>query len=239
MPEQYVIADPAQHPWTSLQKEGWPEGTSVRMQHLLKGVEGGPDAIRTMHPEGYGSDAHFHQGAQFQLIIGGSLLFDSHRIDSLAVHYTDHNVPYGPFVVTPDHEMLVLHARAAPQVLSKHPAARAQANRRGKQIVATERTISWEAAGEGLRRKLLICEKGGPTVTVFEASAGVGVPEPAAPHGRYDVVLNGTATAGDHAISRNGYRFVRGDAAPALRGGPEGSTIIALEFGDDAEWRPE
>ena len=35
---------------------------------------------------------HFHLGAQFQLVLDGTIQFPGFRLEAPAVHYTDHNV---------------------------------------------------------------------------------------------------------------------------------------------------
>jgi hypothetical protein len=107
MTGQTFAVDPATVPWKSLTLE---QGGMIELQIYLKGTDGGPEAIRAKISDGYEVEPHFHLAAQFQLLLEGSMTFPTFRLDAPAVHYTEHNVPYGPFIVQ-GHDMLVLHTK--------------------------------------------------------------------------------------------------------------------------------
>ena len=106
-PHQYIVAS-STVPWKTLALEG---GGEAQLQMYLKGRDGGPEAIRAQISEDYTVEPHFHYAAQFQVLLAGSMDFPLVRLDAPAVHYTEHNTPYGPFTVSGGHDMLVLHAK--------------------------------------------------------------------------------------------------------------------------------
>ena len=100
----------------------------------LTGEDGGPEAVRAQISEGYEVEPHFHLAAQFQLLLEGSMEFPTFRLDAPAVHYTEHNVPYGPFKVS-RHDMLVLHTKPGGVVMMRNKKRRYQANTRGRETL--------------------------------------------------------------------------------------------------------
>ena len=241
MLHEYVV-DQTTVPWRGLNKEGWPKEKVTYVRRLLDGLDGGPEAINTRHPEGYGSDAHFHLGAQFQVLIHGSLSFPNIRMEAPAVHYTDHNVAYGPFTSNNGEDIFVLHAKRANAVQMKDlkdRESRRLVNRTGREITAVGNDCPWQpmVGHAGAKRKVLISEKEGPAAELMECPPGMDLTLGEAHHGRYDVVLSGSVTLKGKQLGPRSLRFVRGDEAPSpIKCGPQGATIITLTFGKDAEW---
>ena len=108
MDTKRIAVDQASVPWRSLALD---RGGTAHIQMYLPGTDGGPDAIRARMNNGYEVEPHFHLAAHFQLFLEGTMTFPTFKLDAPAVHYTEHNVPYGPFIVNDQHDMLVLHAK--------------------------------------------------------------------------------------------------------------------------------
>ena len=108
MPREYIV-DPNRVPW----KRSQTEGITFQCQVLLSGEDGGPEALRLQFDPCLSVYAHMHLTSQFQLLLGGTM--DMPRgslfLRPVSVHYSDHNVPYGPFAVAAGHDMLVLHPK--------------------------------------------------------------------------------------------------------------------------------
>lgn len=201
---------------------------------MLGGIEEGPEAVDAIKPNN-SSEPHFHQGAQFQVLVKGSIQFPRHKIEALAVHYTDHNVAYGPFECSPDCRFLVLHAKPAGQHSMNDRASFKLLNPGGRELIAPAADYPWRAVAEGVRERLLIEQSSGIRALVREVAAGMRVPASTAPFGQFEVVLEGTALDAAQEIVTYNVRFTRGDQAPApLVAGPAGATIGSFVFDADA-----
>jgi hypothetical protein len=230
--EEHII-DASQIPWMTFARE---EGRGLSVRVLLGDIPDGPEAVHSIHPEGR-VFPHFHQAAQFQLVLSGSVDFPKRHLDAIAVHYTDHQVSYGPFVIGPEYQMMVVHAKPAGQVDMRDKEARGGRNRAGREIMASATEVEWEAdpGRPGVRRKVLIGEPSGLRAEVIEIAPGASLAPDPAPYGQFHILAEGAAKLGGQAITRHGLRFVRGDEAPGpVVAGPEGATLVLLAFDQDA-----
>ena len=125
MQNAYIV-DAAALPW----KRSATEGVTFDCQVLLSGEDGGPEALRFRFDDCPSVYAHMHLTSQFQLLLRGAMDFPRglKHLEALAVHYTDHNMPYGPFAVSGGHDMLVLHPKAGGIISMAHLDARRQIN---------------------------------------------------------------------------------------------------------------
>ncbi len=103
---QGIVIDLAKAPWETTPGKN---GVTYLTPLGLDGSEG-PELVR-LRAVGHESDPHYHTGAQFQIFLDGYAQFPDFRLEAVAVHYTDHHVPYGPF--SGDHDMIVVHAKPA------------------------------------------------------------------------------------------------------------------------------
>jgi hypothetical protein len=230
---QFVV-DPQAVPWKSLTLEG---GGAVQLQMYLRGDNGGPEAVRARISAGYEVEPHFHLAAQFQLLLEGTMAFPTFRLDAPAVHYTEHNVPYGPFTVSQGHDMLVLHTKPGGVVMMRDKARRREANTRGRELTACASEVEWEPAPgcEGARRKVLIPASAGPSVEILECPPHMELAAPATAFGRYEVVYAGSALVEGRELGPKSLRFIAaGEDAPPLRCGPAGAMVIMLTYDADA-----
>jgi hypothetical protein len=234
MDTQYLTIESSEVAWKTLPLDG---GGEVQLQMYLKGTDDGPEAIHARISEGYEVEPHFHLAAQFQLLLEGSMEFPVFRLDAPAVHYTEHNVPYGPFKVSGGHDMLVLHTKPGGVVMMRDKERRRQANTRGREITCCAHEVEWEPLPgyEGARRKVLIPVSNGPSVEILECPPGMQFAAGAPAYGRYEVVLTGSASADGKQLGPKGLRFVEaGEQASTLTCGPQGATLIVLAFDHDA-----
>ena len=158
--------EPADVPWKTLELDG---GGETQLQMYLKGKDGGPEAIRAQISEGYEVEPHFHLAAQFQLLLEGSMEFPIFRLDAPAIHYTEHNVPYGPFTVS-GHYLLVLHTKPGGVVMMRNKKRRYEANTRGREMSRCAHEVEWEPMPgyPEARRKVLIPDSWGPSAVMVE-----------------------------------------------------------------------
>lgn len=228
------VIEPSEVPWKSLALDG---GGETQLQMCLRGTDGGPEAIRARISEGYEVEPHFHLAAQFQLLLDGTMQFPTFRLEAPAVHYTEHNVPYGPFRVSSGHDMLVLHATPGGVVLMRDRERRYQANTRGRELTCCAHEVAWEPVPgyEGARRKVLIPASQGPAAEIVECPPHTEFTAPPPAYGRYEVVYQGSVFVDGKKLGPKGLRFVgAGEEAAPLRCGPEGATLIVLTYDEDA-----
>lgn len=235
MLNEYIV-DPATIPW----RDGRVGGVVFKCQVLLSGADGGPEALRFRFDDCPSVFAHMHLTSQFQLLLRGRMDFPKStlKLRGVAVHYTDHNFPYGPFAVSEGHEMLVLHPRQGGLISMADRDARRHINLRGRHFHGAAADTEWTVLPkfQTLRFKQLIPAASGPYATLIEYPPRTGVDLPSAPHGRYDVVLAGSVSIADLTLVPSGFRYVRNHktAAP-LESGPEGLTLMLLGFDGDAD----
>jgi hypothetical protein len=231
---EYIVA-PAAMPW----REGQVAGINFRCQILLNGADGGPEALRFRFDDCPSIFAHMHLTSQFQLLLHGRMDFPkaTMKLRSIAVHYTDHNFPYGPFAVADSHDMLVLHPKQGGLISMADRDARRQINLKGRHFYGTAAETQWMLLPgfEGARSKPLIPPTSGPYAVMIECPPRTLVNLPSAPYGRYDVVLAGSASASGGALLPPGFRYVHGDNGIApLEAGSDGATLMVLAFDADA-----
>jgi hypothetical protein len=243
MPACYVV-DTARLPW----KRSQTEGVAFACQVLLGGEDGGPEALRFRFDDCPSVYAHMHLTAQFQLLLNGTMDFPRgvKHLEALAIHYTDHNVPYGPFAVSGGHDMLVLHPKAGGIISMANHDARRRINLRGRLFASLAAEQAWQPLpqAEGATYMHLMPPGLGPAAVVVRAPAQAELAMPAAPFGRYEVVLNGSVIMQGTEIGAPGLRYTCGeDEAEPLVTGPAGASVAFLTFdrsalegglGDDA-----
>ena len=234
--QRCYVVDAAQAPW----KRGLTEGIAFSCQVLLAGEDGGPEALRFRFDDCPSVYAHMHLTAQFQLLLSGCMDFPRgvKHLEALAIHYTDHNVPYGPFAVSGGHDMLVLHPKAGGIISMVNLDARRKINLRGRLFAALAADTDWVSipAAEHSAFKRLMPVGFGPDAVIVRAPAHAELGMPAAPFGRYEVVLAGSAIVDGQELVAPGFRYSR-DEAPVepVVTGAAGATIAFLTFDRNAD----
>ncbi len=234
MQRSYIV-DSANAPW----KRSASEGITFACQVLLSGEDGGPEAMRFRFDDCPSVYAHMHLTSQFQLLLHGAMDFPRgvKHLEALAIHYTDHNMPYGPFAVSQGHDMLVLHPRAGGIIPMTNLDARRKINLQGRLFASLGADTQWRPLPgvDHTNYKLLIPPDFGPSAVVVNAPAHAALAMPAPVFGRYEVVLEGTAFMDGQEIGAPGFRYVRGDAAAApVVTGDGGASVAFLSFDKDA-----
>ncbi len=225
-----MVVDLSQIAWKQAQEGG--HGYHFRM--CLDGGPDGPEAMQVRLP-GMDVPPHFHHAAQFQLLLKGSMQFSDRRMEAISVHYTDHDVPYGPFKPDSEHSMLILHARPAGYAPMSDKEARKMINSRGRELEGCAREAKAEPLPGGGSCKILLRDDNGVCAQIVECPPGASFTASAPLYGRYELMLSGSATAGGQSLKAEALRFVQGDQPEApLVSGPEGATFIVLTFDHDA-----
>ena len=230
----YVV-DAAKVPW----KRGSSEGIHFACQVLLSGEDGGPEALHFRFDDCPSVYGHMHLTSQFQLLLHGAMDFPRgvKHLAALGVHYTDHNVPYGPFATSSGHDMLVLHPRAGGIVPMANRDARRQINLRGRIFASMLAETEWQPLPgvDDATFQFLMPPAFGPAAVVVRAPMHAALTMPAAEFGRYEVVLDGSVIMEGREVAAPGFRYVRGEqpAAPLLTG-DAGASVAFLTFDRDA-----
>ena len=234
MQHSYIV-DSANAPW----KRSTTEGIAFACQVLLSGEDGGPEAMRFRFDDCPSVYAHMHLTSQFQLLLNGAMDFPRgvKHLEALAIHYTDHNMPYGPFAVSGGHDMLVLHPKAGGIISMANHEARRQINLGGRIFASLAADSEWQPlpGAEHTQIKFLMPPTFGAAAVVARAPAHAALAMPPAEFGRYEVVLEGSAIIEGREIAPPGFRYVRGDkAAEPLVTGDNGASVAFLTFDKDA-----
>jgi hypothetical protein len=221
-----------------LSRIDWKQAREGQNQYYYKGcLDGGtdgPEAMRVRLP-GLDVPPHFHHASQFQLLLKGVMAFSDRRMEAITVHYTDHDVPYGPFKPDSEHDMLILHAKPGGYAPMSNKEARKMINAGGRELEGCARDAKSEALPGGGARRTLLSDDGGVCVQILECPAGAAYRGDAPAYGRYELILNGSATVDGRHLGPDSLRFVQGDDPEApLVCGPEGATFIVLTFDRDA-----
>jgi hypothetical protein len=232
--EEYIV-DPAATPW----RHGQVAGINFQCQILLSGTDGGPEALRFRFDACPSVFAHMHLTSQFQLLLHGRMDFpkSTMKLRSFAVHYSDHNFPYGPFAVGDDHDMLVLHPKQGGLVSMADRDARRQINLRGRHLDGSAANIEWAPVTglNTLRSKHLIPPSSGPSAIMIECPPNTPLMLPIAPYGRYEVVLAGSASVCGRLLAPPGFHYLQSmRETTCLESGPDGATLMLLAFDEDA-----
>jgi hypothetical protein len=229
------IANPAEVPW----RTGRVADINFKCQVLLDGADGGPEALRFRFEDCPSIFAHMHLTSQFQLLLQGHMDFpkSTMKLRGIAVHYTDHNFPYGPFAVRGGHDMLVLHPRQGGLITMADRDARRQINLKGRHLYGSEAEAEWRVLPEieGVRVKPLIDARPGPHALIIECPPHNVVELPDAPYGRYEVVISGSAVLSGRRLMPPAFRYVnesKGD--DPVEAGPDGAMLMLLAFDQDA-----
>ncbi|HEX2826975.1 MAG TPA: hypothetical protein VHP37_11560 [Burkholderiales bacterium] len=229
------IVDSANAPW----KRSSTEGITFECQVLLDGEDGGPEAMRFRFDDTPSVYAHMHLTAQFQLLLEGAMDFPRgvKHIEGPAIHYTDHNMPYGPFAVSRGHDMLVLHPKAGGIISMVNLDARKQINLGGRLFACSASDTEWRPLpnAEHSQFKFLTPPDFGPAAVVVRAPALAALGMPAPQFGRYEVVLEGSVMVEGQEIGPPGFRYARADEpVEPLVTGQDGATVAFLTFDRDA-----
>ena len=229
------IVDAATAPW----KKSATEGITFACQVLLSGEDGGPEAMRFRFDDCPSVYAHMHLTSQFQLLLSGAMDFPRgvKHLEGLAIHYTDHNMPYGPFAVSQGHEMLVLHPKAGGIISMANTEARRRINLRGRLFASLGSQSEWQPlpGAEHTTFKFLMPPDFGPAAVVVKAPAHAALGMPPPEFGRYEVVLEGSVIMDGQEVGPPGFRYFRGEkAAEPLVTGANGASVAFLTFDKDA-----
>ena len=234
---QQLLLDEPKVNW----QPGDPAYPDVQVKILADGKDGRPSATLGTAAKDQRIEAHFHNTAQFQVILEGSLVFVDHPTQPIAVHYTDPNTAYGYFTADSNFKLAVLRPRKAGQWFMQETENRKLRNPKGREIYGQSKEVPWETlagALAGLRRKVLFGKDNekGPKAHLFQCPAGVVVQREPAPCGEYQIILEGSAQVEGKEMKPFAMHWARGDERPApLTAGRDGATWLMLTYDEAAQ----
>lgn len=234
-----MFSDSRSEPWSELDRpDRAGQGFLVKR---FGGDPAGPSVILSVQPEGFENPAHFHDGAQFQVMLEGSAAFPAHELTPLSVHFSDSCVPYGPFRVGADFVLGVFRQRPAKQYYMSDRGSRRLRNPYGREVYA-----SWSSSAQEGRDNLsadwALMEGAphDPRASVRRCAPGEEVEREPAAAGEFLVVVDGSVLLEGEAHRPYSTRYHEGREAPRRAvAGPEGALLLFLTFPDDDLGRHE
>jgi len=196
-----------------------------------------PDAVFPMaflveQDPGEVANAHFHQADQFQVVVAGEGTLGTHAVRPVTVHFAGAFTAYGP-----------IHAGATGLTYFTlrngfDPGARymmRRENREALRAVPARRhreAVAGPLGADG-SAVLLGPEPDGMAAWRYRVAPGECVrgPAPNGGRGQYWLVVDGSVQRDGLALGRLSCAFVYSDdAAFVATGGPEGATLLAMQF---------
>ncbi|WP_428483976.1 hypothetical protein [Rhodopila sp.] len=186
---------------------------------------------------------HFHQAAQYQVVVQGSGRLGLHDIASVAVHYTDAYSAYGPIVAAedgvawftlrnawdPGARYMPEHRRQLREARAKHQHREATCGPLPP-LTEAERAALADIYGVAV---IAETEDGlGTWRYTVPAGRGVTGPDPATGGGQFWLVSAGSAAVGGGALlpTRSCVFVAPDDAAARLVAGPSGADLLCMQF---------
>jgi hypothetical protein len=239
VPSQEHVMDETTVDWTVLERET----PGFALKRLGDGLDGRPYATIAVQPEGYENPAHFHGEAQFEVLLEGSVDFPQHPLKRIAIHYSDANSPYGPFLIGHDFKHVVVRKRATDQVYMSDREGRKRRNPYGRELFAQVQDHLWESyeGTQGTLRQALIdsSDRTSPFAQIFRCDAHAKLAFAPPTHGAFHIVVAGSVELGGEVLALHSMRYVQGDEAPTpLVAGEQGASIVEVGFGEDLEAVP-
>ena len=235
---EYVL-DADKAPWV----QQWPKDGDGNVfkgsnnKNMAEGLDGGPEGFIGVMHKGLGTEAHYHNEAQFQVGLEGGMDTPGHHMEALAVHYTDPNTAYGPLVFGGCTVAVLRPRKTSRSMFMSIRENRPFRDAFGRELVGAAKDTEWEelSGGPALRRKVLFAGEG-PAAQLFEYAPNSQVQLEVAPHGEWQILTAGSARIGDEEIRPYSMRYITGTDAPSpMIAGPQGATWLLLTFDEAAD----
>ena len=195
-----------------------------------------PRAFLTRRPPGDVIDPHFHEIAQYQVVVEGKGSIGQHALHPVTVHYTDAYTPYGP-IVTSDEGLAFFTIRPRTDNGGTHymPKSRSRMPRRAGRALTVHAQVGGppHQPGEVQVDTLIATTDDGVQAKLLSFGAGaVARPDGEAPlQDRFLVVVDGSLLQDERTFGL--YSCIYGEAGeetPALTAGPDGAQVLLIQF---------
>jgi hypothetical protein len=235
MPVREHVMNEKSVDWTVLDRDT----PGFALKRIGDGFHGRPYATIAIQPEGYENPAHFHGEAQFEVLLEGSVNFPQHPLRPIAIHYSDANSPYGPFLIGHNFKHAVVRKRATDQVYMSDREGRKRRNPYGRELFGQVQDHLWEfheGTSEEIQRQALIhsSDHTGPRAQIFRCDPHATLTFAPPTDGAFHIVVAGSVELDGEELGRHSMRYVQGDEAPApLVAGERGASVVEVCFGED------
>jgi hypothetical protein len=199
----------------------------------------GPQVYMNNVDPGITLSAHFHRIDQFQVFFGNDgARFQRKPIPSVFVHYSDAFTTYGPFSSAPHASLLYATIRAhSDSYGGVMPGARGERPYLGRRHVSAG-VAGWDAASRptaGAVHTVEVVRRAPDGLAAYLVRLGADAvwnsPSAGATSGRALCILDGELREAEASYGPRSIGWqARTDAAPVLRGGPDGCALLMLDF---------
>ena len=177
--------------------------------------------------------AHFHQADQFQVLTGGSGTLGTHAARPVTVHFAAAFSAYGPVRAGAAGLTYFTLRNGWDPGARTMPAARGDLPRprRHRELVSQPLAPHGPASAAGTAVLAPAADGLGAWHYRLPAGAAPAGPDPAGGAGQYWLVLAGALDLGAARLGPRSCVFVGPEEmAPATRAGPQGASVLALQF---------
>jgi hypothetical protein len=179
--------------------------------------------------------AHFHEVDQFQIFVGGGGQFGKAPIEPVMVQYADAWTPYGPLIGGPNgYSFLTVRRQSSAGALYIPESRQQRRSLGGRQISQPFKRD--ELADPGKWSMVLGPYDDGVAAYGIVLGAGERTTLPDADVEQFCVVVNGTLRVDgrDHPVAST-VRVGKQEEEPELEAGPDGATLVVVNFASSAE----
>ena len=179
--------------------------------------------------------AHFHEIDQWQIFVGGGGQFGKAPIDPVMVQYADAWTPYGPMIGGPDgYSFLTVRRHSSAGAMYIPESRQKRKVLGGRQVSKTFKPDELDDPGGW--NAILGPYDDGLVAYGIALGAGEHVTLPDADVEQFCVVAGGTLRVDgrDHP-SASTIRVGTQEEEPELEAGPDGATLVVVNFGSSAE----
>lgn len=189
-----------------------------------------PQGFLVEQPAGAVTPPHFHEHAQFQVVVEGFARFGKHDAPPVSVHYASGHTPYGPIAAGPEGVVYYTLRRAWDPGAKYVSASRSKLRPPPRRSAMAEPVALAEpgALTEARLDVVLAEQKDGLAAWLLQGPAGAELVPPApGGDGQYHVVLRGEAGP----LPVRGCAFVEAGApAPSYCAGRGDTALLILQF---------
>jgi hypothetical protein len=201
-----------------------------------------PRAFLTRRSPGDVIDPHFHEIAQYQVVVEGKGRIGKHALHPLTVHYTDAYTPYGP-IVTDAEGLAFFTIRPRVDNGGTHymPQSRSRMPRRAGRSLTVHATVGGppRRSGEVTIETLIPTNEDGVQSKLLSFGPGASSqPDGDGPlQDRFLVVVGGSLMRSDRAFGLYTCIYgAAGEASPELTAGPDGAQVLLVQFPPEARF---
>jgi hypothetical protein len=200
----------------------------------------GPQGFLVERPyAGARIDPHFHDIDQFQVIVAGDGRMGKKPVKPITFQYADAYTPYGPIVADDDGISFFTLRNVASGGHFSMPGSRHLMPCRAGRNIAGGIDLDGDVLAENAVSRESLMESQNDGVHAESIHLGPNASAPGVPcegGGQYYLVCDGTLVENGKTLDELSLMHVGADEdVPTLQAGPEGATVLAMQFGRPSE----